>query len=141
MAAARDVLLDTGPLVAVLDARDQWHRACAAVWPEVINRCVTTEAVVAEACHLALRGRASASAPIRFLATAGIPVLSLPVGGLERAATLMDRYERLPMDFADATLVAVAEALQIATVFTTDRRGFAAYRRPRARHFEILPER
>ncbi len=73
MPHARDVLLDTGPLVAVLDARDQWHARCLAVWPELVHRCVTTEAVVTEACHLVLRGGAPANLPLDFLLAADIP--------------------------------------------------------------------
>ena len=53
----RDVVLDTGPIVAAFDPRDQWHASAVAAWPELIDRCVTTEAVVVEASHLILRGR------------------------------------------------------------------------------------
>lgn len=137
---ARDILLDTGPLVAALDARDQWHARCVAAWPAAIARCLTTEAVVTEACHLVLRGRGTAHAPLDFLVAAGIPILGLETGGHRRAAALMARYAGLPMDFADATLVALAEAMHISTVFTTDRRGFATYRPPRGERFTLLPQ-
>ena len=140
MPPGRDILLDTGPLVAVLDASDQWHTRCVEVWPEVIARCLTTEAVVTEACHLVLRGGDAASPPLTFLMRAGIPVLGLPADGLHRAATLMDRFANLPMDYADATLVVVGEALQIGTVFTTDRRGFTTYRLPHGKRFTLLPD-
>jgi predicted nucleic acid-binding protein len=135
---ARDVLLDTGPLVAVLDARDQWHGPCAAVWPDIIHRCVTTEAVVTEACHFALRG-GHAQLPLDFLLRASIPIVGIETSGQRRAAALMVRYASVPMDYADATLVVLGEALDITTVFTTDRRGFASYRPPRRERFELLP--
>ncbi|MGH7720158.1 MAG: PIN domain-containing protein, partial [Gemmatimonadaceae bacterium] len=113
---------------------------CAAVWPEVIDRCVTMEAVVAEACHLVARGGCAANVPLDFLLTADIPILSLETAGHRRAESLMRRYATLPMDFADASLVALGEALNITTVFTTDRRGFATYRPPRGDRFMLLPE-
>lgn len=140
MPGGRDVLLDTGPLVSVLDARDQWHERCAAAFPGVVHRCVTTEAVVTEACHLALRGGAPAHLPLDFLLAANIPIVSLPHGGHRRMKTLMAAYDRLPMDYADASLVALAEALRIRTVFTTDRRGFAAYRSAPRSGFTLLPD-
>lgn len=93
-----------------------------------------------EACHLVLRGRGTAHAPLDFLVAAGIPILGLETGGHRRAAALMARYAGLPMDFADATLVALAEAMHISTVFTTDRRGFATYRPPRGERFTLLPQ-
>jgi hypothetical protein len=133
------VILDTGPLVAVLDVRDQWHGPCVDVWPDVIARCVTTEAVVTEACHLVMRGGAPATAPLDFLLRAGIPILSLPAGGHTRASEIMRRFSTLPADYADASLVALAEATHANTVFTTDRRGFSAYRLPRGRRFALLP--
>ena len=140
MVLARDLLLDTGPLVAALNARDQWHARCVAIWPEVIHRCLTTEAVVAEACHLVLRGAGPAHAPLDFLLSAGIPIVGLETAGHRRAASLMGHYAAVPIDFADASLVALGEALGITSVFTTDRRGFFAYRPPRGKRFKLLPE-
>ena len=137
---ARDVLLDTGPIVAHLDLRDQWHARCAAVWPGVVHRCVTTEAVVTEACHLVLRGGGPAALPLQFLLAAQIPILGLEPAGQRHAGRLMERYAGLPMDYADASLVALADGLGLQRVFTTDRRGFAAYRRSRGKRFVLLPE-
>ena len=139
MAIVRDVLLDTGPLVATLDARDRWHGRCAATWPDVLGRCVTVEAVVTEACHLVARGGGPAHVPLDFLLAAGIPIVALDVRGARRAASLMRRFARLPMDFADAALVAVAEALDATTAFTIDRRGFSTYLPPRGKRFTLLP--
>lgn len=137
------MLLDTGPLVAVLDAGDQWHQACAEVWPELLDRCITIEAVVTEASHLVGRGGASASLPLRFLLSAEIPILGLEPELHRHALDLMDRYADVPMDYADAGLVAVADALRIETVFTLDRRGFGAYRpgwASKGEGFRVVPE-
>lgn len=135
----RDVLLDTGPIVATLDAGDQWHARCVDLWDTVLDRCLTTEAVVTEACHLAARGRAAAALPLEFLLAAGIPIVGLESGLQRHAARLMNRYAQLPMDYADAGLVALADALDVATVFTVDRRGFGTYRRARGGRFGIVP--
>jgi len=133
-------LLDTGPLVAVLDSRDQWHARCLAVWPKVIHRCVTSEAVVTEACHLVFRGGGRAHLPLDFLLRAQIPIVGLEGGGHLRAAALMGRYADIPMDYADASLVALSEALRVAEVFTIDQRGFAAYRKADGGAFTLLLE-
>ena len=137
----RDILLDTGPLVAALDRSDQWHGACAGVMEDLVARCVTTEAVVTEACHMVGRGGARASLVIDFLLAAEVPVLALDPGALRHAARLMDRYANMPMDFADASLVVLAEALDLNTALSTDRRGFRAYRATRGAPFKLLPER
>lgn len=131
--------MDTGPLVAILDARDQWHARCAAIWPDVIERCITTEAVVTEASHLVQRGSGVPELPLTFLLAAGIPILGLQVAGHRRAAALMKRYTGVPMDYADATRIVLAEALRITQVFSVDRRGFAAYRLPGRGALSALP--
>ena len=124
----RDVLLDTGPIVATLDASDQWHRECAEAVISLIERCVTTEAVVTEACYLVGRGRVRAAIVLDFLLDAEVPILSLDRPALRHAARLMDRYQEVPMDFADAALVTLADGLGIQDVLTIDRRGFRTYR-------------
>jgi uncharacterized protein len=136
---ARDLLLDTGPIVATLDAGDQWHDPCVEIWETVLDRCLTTEAVVAEACHLVGRGGGSAVVPLEFLLAAQIPIVGLDTNLHRHMARLMARYADVPMDYADAGLVALAEALDLSAVVTTDRRGFAAYRRAGRRRFDILP--
>ncbi len=135
---ARDVLLDTGPLLAVLDAADQWHDSARGAWPDLLTRCITTEAVVTEACHLVSRGGGPAHLPLDFLLAAGIPVLGLETGGHRMAARLMARYRDVPMDYADATLVTLSDPLGIDRVFTLDRRGFGTFRRPGGAGFVLL---
>jgi hypothetical protein len=58
---------------------------------------------------------------------------------LKEAALLMKKYSDTPMDFADATLVLLAEQLNVVNVVTLDRRGFSAYRTRRGRPFRMMP--
>lgn len=136
---ARDTLLDTGPIVATLDPRDQWHDACTGLVARYAHRCVTSEAVVTEACYLAGRRGRSGAVAIDFLLDLGVPVLSVETGGLRTCARLMDRYANVPMDFADATLVAMGEALGMTRIATLDARGFRTYRTTDGKAFAILP--
>lgn len=122
----------------MLDAADQWHTQSAAVWEDVADRCVTTEAVLTEASHLI--GRAGApSLPLELLLAADVPVVSLERAGHEHAVRLMRLFTTVPMDYADATLVVLADALRVNRVFTFDRRGFRAYRPAKGAPFEIMP--
>ncbi len=61
-------------------------------------------------------------------------------GSLRRCRELLDEYADLPMDYADATLVALAEEIGSDLVFTTDRRDFDVYRLPGRRRFRIVPD-
>lgn len=139
MARERDILLDTGPLVALLDAADARHRDCVAQWNELGPRCLTTEAVLTEATHLVARGGADANIPLDFVLASGIPIVGLERAGHEHAARLMRRFRNVPMDYADATLVVTADALKVRRVFTLDRRGFSTYRRHDGARFTLAP--
>lgn len=64
-----------------------------------------------------------------------------PAGGAlaPRMRDLMNKYRMLPMDLADAALVAVAERERIRRVFTVDRRDFSIYRPAKLGKFMIIP--
>ncbi|MDT8370029.1 MAG: PIN domain-containing protein [Longimicrobiales bacterium] len=122
-------LVDTGPIVAYLDAADPAHSEVAQAWDAFTGRLVTSSAVVTEAMHFV----APSSGGPRYLAslvvTSGMDVHDLTrPPELHEAVALMEQYADTPMDFADATLVLLAEAFEIEDVFTLDRCGFAAYR-------------
>jgi predicted nucleic acid-binding protein len=137
---AGELLLDTGGLVSLIDRRQRAHASCVEALRAWRGIVVSTEAVLTEATHLL-----SASAPARracldtFL-DGGATLLPLTTRMLRRAQVLMGRYEDLPMDFADATLVVLAEELDTRDVLTTDRRDFGVYRINGSKAFRILPE-
>lgn len=139
MFVGRDTLLDAGALVAFLNPRDQWHGAVAAAWRDGATRCITTEAVVVEATHLVARGRGDQARVLEALIGLDIPIVALHLPLHERCAHLMRRYADTPMDYADATLVALAERLDLTRVFTTDRKGFRTYRGARGVALEMIP--
>ncbi len=87
---------------------------------------------------LAFSARAQ-SALLEMIERHALQVLDLDADDLAEIRTLMRRYKDLPMDFADATLVHVANREKIREVFTLDRRDFSVYRLKRNQSFTILP--
>jgi predicted nucleic acid-binding protein len=138
--AGEIVLVDTGPLVALLDPSDTARDACRRCLGELERAdLVTTEAVVTEAMYL-LSFSARAQAALQSLLATGKPrIEQIAPGDRERAAELIERYASLPMDYADCTLVLLAERLKVTRVFTLDVRDFSIYRVRRAR-FRIVPK-
>ncbi len=139
MFLGRDVLLDAGPLIAYLDGRDQWHAEAVGAWPRLVGRFVTTEAVVVEATHIIARRRGDHAIVLEYLLRAEVPVLAAHMPLHAACVHLMRRYADTPMDYADATLVALAERLDLTRVFTTDRKGFGTYRGARGVPLEMIP--
>ena len=122
-------LVDSGPLVAYLDAGDPAHAAVARRLEAFAGRLATTSAVVSEAMHLVASDRQGPGLLADLLAEAQVEIYDLsPPPHLHHAVDLMGRYANLPMDFADATLLLLAEGLGAGDLLTLDRRGFAAFR-------------
>lgn len=122
------ILVDTGPLVALFDPADASHSRCAARLREIREPLVTTVPVLTEAFHLLAPDSPGATGLMDFVADAGLAVWFLDDRVLSRAFELMQRYANVPMDLADASLVAAAETLNARKVFTVDRKDFAIYR-------------
>lgn len=122
-------LIDTGPLVAYLDSGDPDHAAVARCLDAFPGCLATTSAVITESMHLVAADTRGPRLLADFVTSAGVDVydLSRPPE-LHDAVELMETYTNLPMDFADATLLLLAEALGIRELVTLDRRGFSAFR-------------
>ena len=134
-----NLVIDTGPLIALLDRSERNHAGCVEVLRKWRGKIITTEAVLTEALYLL---NATSQAQQNFLelfTREAILLLPSSPQSLRRVATLMKKYQDVPMDYADATLVALCEELNSNTVFTLDRRGFVVYRVNGRKTFEILP--
>lgn len=131
-------LLDTGPIVAYLVGDDPSHASVADWFGRYSGRLATTTAVLTEAMHF----MAAAPAGPRYLAELLAGTRTRIVGfdrlaDVAAAAALMARYPELPMDYADATLLMLADRLGIGAIATLDRRGFGAYRTPRGLRLQL----
>ena len=134
-------LLDTGPLIAYLDASQEGHAEVVAKIEPFVGRLATTSAVITESMHFV--GHATGPRLLVDLLTAwdvDVYDFSDPAG-LPEAVALIERYANVPMDFADATLVLLAEVLQFDDVLTLDRRGFATYRTRTGHGFRLVLDR
>lgn len=134
----RRVLVDAGPLVALLDRTDAWHARCVAVFDQLEDPMTTTWPAFTEATYLLRPWRPGQQALLKMLESRALVLAPLDVDDVGRIHALMEKYSDLPMDLADATLVRVAERDRHRTVFTVDQGDFAAYRLGRER-FEIVP--
>ena len=137
---AGELLLDTGGLVSLLDRGQPHHRAFTRFFGEWDDPVVSTEAVLTEATHLLGRLPGGRQACVDFFLSGGAVLVPATTASLRRSRELVNQYADLPMDYADATLVVLAEELGTNLVFTTDRRDFSVYRIGNRSRFQILPE-
>ena len=137
---AAELLLDTGALVSILDRTQAHHQKCARFFEAWERPILSTEAVLTEATHLLGRVRQGRKACVEFFLDGGAVLVPATASSLRRARDLIGDYADLPMDYADATLVVLAEEIGTDLVFTTDRRDFGVYRIRGRRRFRIVPE-
>ena len=103
-----ELLLDTGALVSLLDRSQTHHQKCRRAFAEWTDPVVSTEAVLTEATHLLAGVRGGRVACVDFFLSGGALLVPSTATSLQRVRKLLDKYADLPMDFADATLVALA---------------------------------
>lgn len=136
---AGELLLDTGGLVSLLDRGQHRHREFVEFYSAWTGPVVSTEAVLTEATHLLSRAPRGIEACLEFFLSGGAALVPMSRMALDRCRQLVAKYDDLPMDYADATLVALAEELETGLVLTTDRTDFAIYRWLGRRSFSPLP--
>lgn len=105
----REIIFDTGTFVALLDRSERSHHACTAFFQGITGRLVTAESVLTEVVYLLGPSFAMQKPALEFILWGEGEVVSQTPQTLRRAMQLMEKYRDVPMDFADATLVAVAE--------------------------------
>ncbi|HJT76894.1 MAG TPA: PIN domain-containing protein [Gemmataceae bacterium] len=124
----RDVVVDTGPLIALLELRDQHHAWVQSQFAEIVPPLLTCEAVLTEACYLARRTRGRAQATLELFER-GVVRLAFDLGAnFAPVSSLIRRYANVPMSLADACLVRMSELVAGGVVFTLDC-DFRIYRR------------
>ena len=134
-----ELILDTGPLVALLDRSERNHQRCLTFFREIRGRVVTTEPVLTEAVYLLGPSFRCQKPVLDFFVQGGAELVSLSPELLQRSLWLMEKYADVPMDLADATLVALAEQRGCSNILTLDRRGFETYRINGKKTFVIHP--
>src|SRR3990167_11540894 len=112
-----NLIIDTGALVAVFDPSEGFHASCAGFLRNFEGRIITTEAILTESLYMLGNSFENQKKCIQFFLRS---VRLVPINSerLARMLELMEKNQDTPMDFADATLVALAEDLECPEIFT-----------------------
>lgn len=135
------LILDTGPLLAAIDAADPNHGACAALLQDATEDLVVPALVLAELDYWCGR-RLGAGAWLTFLddVIAGAFRIECPTtSDLERCRGLQDQYADLSLGVVDASVIALAERIGERRIATLDHRHFGVVRPAHTAAFELWP--
>ena len=135
---AAGILLDTGPLVALLSENDANHARARRLFAECVPPFRCCEAVAAEACFLMRKVHAAGPAEVVALGRRGVYQMAISVEEhWTNIEALLRKYSDRPISFADACLIRCAEIHQEARILTFHG-DFGVYKWARNRRFEIL---
>ena len=135
------ILVDAGPLVALLHRNDRFHRRCKRAFRELDEPMLTVWPAFTEAMYLLGFSWTAQEALWQLVELDALALLPLDEGDAPRMRELMEKYNDLPMDLADAALVRAAEREGIGRIFTLDRPDFGVYRPRGVGRFEMVPAR
>ena len=130
-------LLDTGPLVALLNARDAYHHWAVDQAQVLKPPFYSCEAVIAEAHHLLSRHPMGNRRLNQLIASGKVDLTFSYEDHTKQIHRLMETYENIPMSFADACLVRLAEVHRSSQIFTLDR-DFRVYRKHRNKPLKLI---
>lgn len=132
------VLVDAGPLIALLDRGDVHHKGCVDALDEIRGPLLTVWPAFTEAMYLLNFSHQAQTALWEMVEIGALGIAPLDENDAPRMKALMRKYRDLPMDLADAALIHAAERDKIQQIFTLDRRHFRVYR-PAGITLSIVP--
>ncbi len=135
------IIADTGFFIALFNANDDYHQQARSILDRLKQPLITTSPVITETCYLLISRGGGIESECDFLldiAEDAFGIYDLKTADFARMVQLIRQYETLPMDYADASLVVLAERLGHGRILTTDRRDFHVYRWNQNKVFENL---
>jgi len=136
----RRVLADTGPIVAILSRRDQYHRTCVEALRDLPGPLFTCWPVITEAAWLVRRDSNAVQQLLNSIDTGFLELLPLTTTDAKPIASILKKYRDSRIQLADAALVHLAARDGLDTIFTLDQRDFSVYRLPKGRALRVVPE-
>src|SRR5437899_9481021 len=121
----RRVLVDTGPIVAILSRRDQFHRTCVEALRDMPGPLFSCCPVITEAAWLLRRDSNAVQQLLNSLDAGFLELLPLTTTDAKPIAAMLKKYRDIRIQLADAALVHLAARDGLDTIFTLDQRDFS----------------
>jgi predicted nucleic acid-binding protein len=136
------LILDTGPVLALLDAGDPDHQRCVELVERLREDLIVPSTVLVEVDYwvLKLLDHDAWAVFVEDLARGAYRLEQLTLADLQRSAELESAYADLDLGLVDASVIALCERLDEPKVATLDRRDFSVVRPRHREALELLPE-
>jgi hypothetical protein len=135
------IIVDTGIIYALTDKNDTWHRKSVDFVTTFNGRLIIPSTLLPEVCYLINKflGQDAETIFINSLINREMLIEHFDVTDLQRCVQLLSKYADANFGFVDASLMAIAERMNICKILTTDRRHFSIVRPEHCHSFTLLP--
>ncbi len=123
----RSTLIDAGPIIALFDRSDKYHNKVVDQIKQESFHLISTWPVLTEASHMLDFDNRAQIALLQWIYRGGLELAQMDAPGIQRIIDLTEKYNDVPMDLADATLIVAAETLGIREIISIDN-DFYVYR-------------
>jgi predicted nucleic acid-binding protein len=123
----RSTLIDAGPIIALFDRSDRYHNRIVDLIKQESYHLISTWPVITEASHMLDFDDRAQIALLQWIYRGGLELAQIDATGIQRIIDLTEKYNDVPMDLADATLIVAAETLGIKEIISIDN-DFYVYR-------------
>lgn len=134
-------LADSSFVIAIASSHDKWHQRCEATYLSLTDIVYVPQPTLAEIAHLVTKvdGNRAFLRFLKGLRETKYRIIGLADEDIQRTIEILEDYSDTRLDFVDASIMAVAERLNITRILTVDRRDFQIVRPKHVEHFEVLP--
>lgn len=133
-------VVDTGPLVALLNSNDTHHRRCVDLFASLTGTPLLPTTVMVEVCWLLEQHPDIEAEFLQAVADGAFTLAAITTADLNRMAELVRQYADFPLGAVDASVSAIAERFGLHEIITLDRRHFSVVRPRHIPAFTLLPE-
>ncbi len=123
----KNTLIDAGPLIALFNNSDQFHTAAVTFVKNFQGRLLTTWPVVTETSHMLSFSTRSQIHFLEWIYRGGLQIIELNQTHIARLIELSKKFDDVPMDLADASLIVASEKHGITEIASIDS-DFYIYR-------------
>ena len=116
----KSTLIDAGPLIALFNKNDKYNSAITQYLKNYAGRLISSWPVITEVSHMLSFNVQTQIDFLSWIKLGGIQLVDIDINGINRIIDLSKKYSDVPMDLADASLVVIAEELNIKEIITID---------------------
>lgn len=116
----KNILIDAGPIIALFNYKDRYHKKAVEFLRNSTDRLVTTWPVITEVSHMLDFSVEAQIDFLKWIERGALRIADVEISDLPRIVELTQNYSNVPMDLADSSLIIMAERFGINEILTID---------------------